>query len=173
MVSLMRYLRLETRVTTADKARILVAYLMVAAGLAVVATSLAWAVWPYDRVRWEGVTEWAGPAPVVTAGQIADVTFIVPYVCNEEGYSLTFDRWVVSGPRDEAGSYFRWEIDGAELVNAEQEPYCLEDLPVRVMFPAVYMPGEYHIEIESTYRPNPMFPRTAGFESPTFTVAAP
>lgn len=103
-------------------------------------------------------------------GSIADLTFVVPDVCNAGGYDLDFERTVVSGPRiDGAATRFEWEIPAAHII--DNEPFCGVEVPVRVIFPVLYNTGPYTIRLDVSYQPTPLtIPKTTSFESPAFTI---
>lgn len=167
MNSLRDYWRLDADIGWADKARILAAYLAVGLGFAVIAVFVLARTWPYTGVTFDGETAWVGEAPVVQIGTVADVTFTVPMATNE-GYPVTFHRSLI---QQRPGPYFEWPL-GDPILHTYEE-YAADDLPVRVVFPVVYMPGTYVIQITTTYQPNLLSSRSVTFTSPPLTVAEP
>lgn len=171
MRALRDVLRLDGILTRADKARILVAYLLVGLGFIIITVVALWLLWPYNSVRFDGDTEWAdGVTPTVEMATIADITFIVPTVENPNGYPLTFRRELVRHPTAWDAPYFVWPLGDPRLENPARVPFNTDDLPVRVQFPVAYNPGQYYIEITAIYHPNPLFTREITFVSPLFTI---
>ena len=164
-------LKLDAELGTRDKVKILVAYALTILTASALVLLLVWAMWPYDRVTWEGETFWTeDTVPVVERGELAELAFIVPSACNSRGYSLDFQRVVQSGPRTPNGTFFRWQLNGNQIINPTNTPFCDTEIEVRVVFPVLYPPGEYTLEWSSTYYPNPLFPRSVPFSSPTFEI---